>query len=125
MSVPCSAGTFALMPNSSNSPGAIVPPSQVTVATRSEYVSPNSSTGGSSFSIVTVRVHPALGWKLTKNSPSGSCSTTFVVPAFGRSLGTRTAKREKLSAGTSFGLRVTWALASGDEEQRAQSEQDQ
>jgi hypothetical protein len=66
----------------------------------------NTSTGGSSFSIVTVRFQPGLGWKLTKKSPSGSCTTIFVVSAPGRSFGTRIAKREKLSAGTELGLTV-------------------
>ena len=112
-------GTLALSPNSSNSPGAIVPPSQVTVAIRSVCISPKTSTGGSSFSIVTVRLPAGLGWKLTKKRPSGSCSTTLVVSASGRSVGTRTAKREKLSAGTSFGLSVTWALAAGTASQGA------
>ncbi len=93
------AGTFALIPNSSNSPGAILPPSQLTVATRSETVSPKTSTGGSSFSIVTVRFQPGFGWKATKNRPFGSSTTTLVVSAFGLSVGTRMAKREKLSAG--------------------------
>ena len=42
------------------------------------------------------------------------------------SFGTRTAKREKLSAGTLFGLTVTWAPAAGDGEQCAgEHEQEQ
>ena len=56
------SGTFALSPNSSNSPGAILPPSQVTVSIRSVTVSPSSFViGFASFTIVTVRFQPGFG----------------------------------------------------------------
>ncbi len=71
--MPGSAGTFALIPNSSNSPGAMVPPSQVTVAIRSVTVSPSSFvTGLASFTIVTLRFQPGFGWKLTKLTLAGN-----------------------------------------------------
>ena len=60
-------GIFALTPNSSNSPGAIFPPSQVTVATRSLTVSPSIVSGGSSFAVVIVRFQPGFGWKLDRD----------------------------------------------------------
>ena len=62
---------------------------------------------------MTVRFQPGFGWKLTKKRPFGRLSTTLVVSAVGRSVGTRIANREKLSTGTSFGLTVTWAVAAG------------
>ena len=59
---PAVSGTFALRPNSSNSPGAILPPSQVTVPIRSVTVSPSSFViGFASFTIVSVRVQPGFG----------------------------------------------------------------
>ena len=60
--LPAVSGTFALRPNSSNSPGAILPPSQVTVPMRSVTVSPSSFViGFASFTIVTVRFQPGFG----------------------------------------------------------------
>src|SRR5215207_6397382 len=99
------------MPNSSNSPGPMRPPDQVTVSTRSVTSSPSRSTGSSSLAIFTTRFQPGFGWKLTKNTPSGSFMRIFVVDASGRSDGTRIAKRAKPSASHSGGFTVTCAGA--------------
>jgi hypothetical protein len=103
---PALSGTATDKPKSWNSSGAI--PScglsavHVTVSTRSVIFSPSSFTFGlANLAFDTFTVQPGTGSVDTVVKPGGNCTSTFVVDAPGRSVGTRTSKRVNPPAGTS------------------------
>ena len=109
---PALSGTATDKPKSWNWPGPIppCPPAavQVTVSTRSVIFSPSSFTCGlASLTRATFAVQPGTGSVDTVVNPGGNCTSTFVVDASGRSVGTRTSKRVNPPAGTSEGCNVT------------------
>ena len=111
--LPALSGTATEIPKSWNSPGRMPAPSvlNVMVSTRSVRFSPKTSTGLSSLAILTFTSQPGTGWCETEMKPAGNWTSTFLVDASSRSLGTRTSRRLNPPAGTSLGCSVTCAGA--------------